>query len=77
MFLDVNRLIIIKTSKNKPPTLSPARKPLLLAFLPFLSPNIKNKLMLNIKINKFVIVELTPIKLSKLVIKTKVIKNNV
>lgn len=33
--------------------------------------------MLNINIKRLVIVELTPIKLSKLVIKTKVIKNNV
>ena len=37
----------------------------------------KNKLILNMNIKRLVMVELTPIKLSKLVIKTIVIKNNV
>lgn len=61
--------------KNNPPTFKPARYPLLFASLPFLNPNIKNAIILKIKIKKFVIVEFTPIKLSKLVINTRSSKN--
>ena len=65
-FLAVNKLITIKTRINSPDILSPAIYPLLLAFLPFLNPNMKNANKLNINIIKLVIVELTPIKLSRL-----------
>lgn len=67
--------MIINISKNNPPILSPAIKPLLLAFLPLLKPKIKNANMLNTKIIKLVIVEFMPIKLSKLQINVSKIIN--
>jgi len=71
----VNRFITINKSKNNPDILSPAIYPLLVAFLPFLNPNKKNAPILNKNIIKLVIVELTPIKLSKLHINIRRIKN--
>ena len=71
----VNKLIMIKTNRNSPDILRPAIYPLLLTFLPFLKPNMKNANKLNINIIKLVIVELTPIKLSKLQINVTSIIN--